>query len=81
MKYGDPGSVETGVRYSMAQLGIDTPTTALECLAIKLAQGIDQSKYAKDLPPLAEKLMTAMEKVADQPAKKADRVEEMAGRY
>lgn len=81
MKSAEFGSVETGVRYTMRQLGITTPTTALECLAIKLAQGIDNSKYAKDLPPLAEKLMTAMEKVADQPSPKEDRVEEMSGRY
>ena len=75
------GPVETGVRYTMAKLGITDPTTAIECLAVKLAQAIDASKYAKDLPPLAEKLMTAMEKVAEQPAPTEDRIEAMAGKY
>ena len=77
----NPGSVEAGVYVSFAALGILEPTTALECLAVRLAKAIDSAKYAKDLPPLSMQLRQTLIEVAEQPAPTTDAVEEMADRY
>jgi len=74
-------SVEAGVYVTFATLGILEPTTALECLAVRLARAIDAAKYAKDLPPLSMQLRQTMMEVAQQPAPTTDAVETMAERY
>lgn len=75
------GEVESGVYVTFKVHGIDKPTTAVECLAIRLAQAIDVAKYAKDLPPLAGQLRQTLEEVANQPAPVKDDVEAMADKY
>lgn len=77
----EPGSVEAGVYVTFASLGIDVPTTAVECLAVKLAQEIDKCRYAKDLAPLATRLTEVLDRVAAQPAPEKDDITEMADRY
>lgn len=76
-----PGTVETGVYETFTQLRIKEPKTAVECLAVRLAQAIDSCKYAKDLPPLAARLTEVMDRVAAQPTPEKDDVAEMADRY
>lgn len=76
-----PGKVESGVYTTFKALGIDTPTTAVECLAIRLAQAIDDAKYAKDLPPLAARLTEVLKEVADQPEPKKSDLDDMTARY
>lgn len=61
------GPVESGVRATLADYGIKTPRTAVETLAVTLGRAIDDAKYAKDLPPLAQQLRETMEKVKEQP--------------
>lgn len=75
------GEVESGVYTTFKSLGIDCATTAVECLAVRLAQAIDACKYAKDLPPLAARLTEVMDRVAAQPAPEKDELTEMADRY
>lgn len=75
------GKVESGVYITFKANGITEPTTAVECLAVRLAEAIDSCKYAKDLPPLAARLTEVMDRVVAQPTPVKDNVEEMAGRY
>lgn len=75
------GKVESGVYVTFKALGIDSAETAVECLAVRLAQAIDSAKYAKDIPPLAARLTEVLDRVAEQPKKESDAVEDMANRY
>jgi hypothetical protein len=83
---GIVGPIETGVRFSFEKLGITEPTTALECLAIGLAEILDgtSATYKQDkaaYAALSRELRLTLDKVAEQPAPTTDAVEEMAGKY
>jgi hypothetical protein len=61
------GEVEQGVYATLLDYGIHDPRTAVEKLAVRLGNAIDNVKYAKDLPPLALQLRETLEKVKEQP--------------
>lgn len=75
-------SVEAGVRADLARLGIDEPTTTLECLAVKLAQLLDELQFANDqknVSPatIARELRMTMEAIENAPHEDQDEVEKL----
>lgn len=74
-------SVEEGVYTTFGELKIKEPTTAVEMLAIRLAQAIDAARYAKDLPPLAAQLRQTLEDVANQTKPEKSGIEQMTEKY
>lgn len=89
------GPVESGVRLSLVKLGILEPVTALECMAINLAQVLDgtssvfkledNSKFAKDptgsVATINRELRLTLEAIANQPSPTRDAVQEIADKY
>ena len=61
------GPVAQGVHETLLDYGIKEPRTALEMLAIDLANALDNLRYAKDQAPLSHELRMVLEAVANQP--------------
>jgi len=89
------GPVESGVRLSLVKLGILEPVTALECMAINLAQVLDgtsevfklddNSKFSKDptgsVATINRELRLTLEDIARQPSPKPDTVQSISDRF
>ena len=74
------GDIETGVRRDLRKLAITEPATALEFMAIMLAQLLDKGVDAKEAIGLSRELRLTLEAVAEQPTPTRDVTEEIAGR-
>lgn len=74
------GNVESGVRVDLARIGCADPTTALEFLAITLAQIIDSGTDKANASALARELRLTLAAIrSDTPANAADRLDEING--
>ena len=71
------GTVEAGVRKSLRTLGIRTPRTALEMLAITLARALDNEPAENNIAALSRELRLTLEQVADQPTPSDDAVDRL----
>jgi hypothetical protein len=74
------GSIEAGIRSDLAKLGIGEPGTALERLAVRLAQMLDAPIDERHAAGLARELRLTMAAVEAQPKPTADAVGELAAR-
>lgn len=72
--------IESGVRRSLRSLGIIEPSTALELLAIKLAQALDSNPAETSMAALSRELRLTLDQVASQPSPVDDPVDELAKR-
>jgi hypothetical protein len=71
------GTVEAGVRKSLRTLGIKTPGTALELLAITLARALDSEPAENNIAALSRELRLTLEQCAEQPSPSDDAVERL----
>jgi len=69
-----PSSVEAGVRKSLRTLGIKTPSTALELLAVTLARALDSEPAENNIAALSRELRLTLTQVAEQPSPSNDAV-------
>jgi hypothetical protein len=74
------GDIELGVRRDLRKLGITEPATALEFMAILLAQWLDKSAEAKEVIGLSLRLQVTLEAIAEQPTPTRDITEEISDR-
>lgn len=74
------GQIQQGVRESLRDLGITEPRTAIERLAILIAEVLDSDPDDKTVAALSRELRLTLEKCADQPAPESDPVEEIISR-
>ena len=74
------GDIESGVRRDLRKLDITEPVTALEFMAIMLAQLLDHGVDAREAIGLSRELRLTLEAVAEQPTPTRDITEEIADR-
>ena len=74
------GEVEAGVRETYYRLGIKTPKTAAEMMAIHLAKAIDKCKDADKTAGLSRELRQWLEEVRNQPIPSGDFLEDLVNR-
>jgi hypothetical protein len=74
------GQIQQGVRKSLRDLGIIEPQTAIEMLAILIAEVLDDNPDDKTVAALSRELRLTLEKCADQPAPENNPVEEIIKR-
>ena len=65
-------SVESGVRETLAQLGINTPKTAPEVMAIYIARALDSAEKDEVKAGLSRELRLPLEDVKNQPQPSGD---------
>lgn len=61
------GPVEQGVRKTLADYGIKEPQTAVECLAVRLGNTLDNLRFTKDEAPIAQQLRLTLDECKEQP--------------
>ena len=74
------GDIQQGVRESLRDLGITEPRTAVEKLAILIAEVLDNEPDEKTVAALSRELRLTLDKCADQPARTDSPVEEIIRR-
>ena len=74
------GDIESGVRRDLRKLGITEPATALEFMAIMLAQLLDKGVDAREAIGLSRELRLTLVDIAEQPTPTRDITEEIADR-
>jgi hypothetical protein len=74
------GPIGQGVRESLRDLGIAEPRTAIERLAILIAEVLDTKPDDKTVAALSRELRLTLDKCADQPVSENDPVEEIIRR-
>lgn len=72
MKSLEKGSIEAGVRESMADIGIKEPRTARELLAIELAHRLDSGVDDRSLAGITAQLLKVLDEVEMQPRKNSE---------
>lgn len=74
------GSIEAGIRSDLRKLGVSEPATALELLAVRLAQLLDGPIDERQAAGLARELRLTMAAVESQPKPSSDQVADMVAR-
>jgi hypothetical protein len=74
------GDIESGVRRDLRKLDITEPSTALEFMAILLAQLLDTGPDPKEAMGLSRELRLTLVAIAEQPTPTRDITEEIADR-
>jgi hypothetical protein len=73
------GRIESGVKSDLRKLGISRPKSALEMLAIRLAQLLDSEEIDdRQAAGIARELRLTMAAIASQPAPETDRIADLA---
>jgi len=75
------GAVESGVRTTLTELGILEPTTALECLAVHLANTLDNAEDEKNVAAVSRELRLTLEKIESRAGTNKDELDDIASKY